>query len=120
MARMLASFLAVLLALGGTLHARSPQEDPLLTAYYNGNEAVLCRDYHTANGARFATYQWWLLGFVSGASHGSKTTKRPLPRTDVARVLKLASDHCRERPMDTLASAAIAVVAKLGAGRSGR
>jgi hypothetical protein len=57
---------------------------------------------------------------VSGASHESKTAARPVSRIDVARVLALASEHCQSKPMDTLASAAIAVVAKLGLSKSGR
>jgi hypothetical protein len=108
-----ASILAFGLAVGQGTDARSPQEDPFLTAYYNDNETVLCRDYQTANGARFATYQWWLLGFVSGAGHVRGTMKRPLARVDVARALAFASDHCRAKPTETLAAAAIAVVAKL-------
>jgi hypothetical protein len=119
MRRILAgSILTLGLAVGGS-DARSPQADPFLTAYYQDNHAVLCRDYQTANGARFATYQWWLLGFVSGAGHVRNATGRPV-RVDVARVLALASDHCRAKPMDTLASAGIAIVDSLGSVQSGK
>ena len=72
-----------------------------MTFYYNDGSAVLCRDYNTANGARLATHQWWLL------------MNLPILRTDVAGVLGLASDYCEAKPTDTLASAAIAIVAKL-------
>ena len=89
-----------------------PQEDPFLTAYYE-NMPVLCQAYKTANGARLATYQWWLLGFVSGASHVSGATKRSATSVDVNRVLELASEHCQARPKDTLGSAAIGVLAAL-------
>jgi hypothetical protein len=91
----------------------SGQADPLLTAYYADNESVLCSAYQTANGARFATYQWWLLGFVSGASHERNALKRPLARVEVARVLEMASEHCRAKPTDTLASTAVAIVKRL-------
>ena len=96
----------------------SGQEDPFLSAYYRDDVKVLCRDYRTANGARFATFQWWLLGFVSGADHVSKTIKRPIAPADVARILALASDHCRTKPTDTLASAAVAIVEKLASEQS--
>ena len=89
------------------------QQDPFLTVFYGDDENVLCRDYQTANGARFATYQCWLLGFVSGAGHVSNVMNRPLARSDVARILALAADHCRAKPTDTLASAAVAIVEKL-------
>jgi hypothetical protein len=101
------------LAIGQVTDARAPQEDPFLTDYYNDTETVRCRDYQTANGVRFATYQWWLLGFVSGADHARRTIRRPLARVDVARILSLASDHCSAHPTDRLASAAVAVVNKL-------
>ena len=96
----------------------SGQEDPFLTDYYRDDVKVLCRDYQTANGARFATFQWWLLGFVSGAGHVSNATKRPMARTDVTRIFALASDHCRAKPTDTLASAAVAIVEKLASEQS--
>ena len=96
----------------------SVQEDSFLTAYYADNESVLCRDYQTANGARVATYQWWLLGFVSGVSHERSTSKRPLVRVDGARVIALAEEHCRAKPTDTLVSAAIAIVNTLSAQES--
>jgi hypothetical protein len=114
-----ASILVFGLAVGGS-DARSPQEDPFLTAYYQDNQAVLCRDYQTANGARFATYQWWLLGFVSGAGHVRNAMNRPLAHVEVARAFALASDHCRAKPMDTLASAGIAIVDSLDSVQSGK
>jgi hypothetical protein len=114
-----ASILAFGLAIGG-IDARSPQEDPFLTTYYQDNQLVLCRDYQTANGARFAAYQWWLLGFASGAGHVRSAIGRPLARVEVARALALASDHCRAKPMDTLTSAGIAIVDSLGSVQSGK
>ena len=75
-----------------------------MAVYYGDNQTVLCRDYQTATGVRVAMYQWWLLGFVSGAGHG-----RPMARVDVAKVLAMAADHCQSKPSDTLGSAAVAV-----------
>jgi hypothetical protein len=108
----LAAFLLTFLVAFGHAgtDARSRQEDRFLTAYYT-NEVVLCRDYETANGARLATYQWWLLGFVSGASYVSDA--RPTAPVDVKRVLALASEHCQAKPTDTLAAAAVAVLTTL-------
>jgi hypothetical protein len=68
-----APIIAFGLAIGQVANAMAPQQDPYLTAYYSENEKVLCRDYQTANGARFATFQWWVLGFVSGADHVRRT-----------------------------------------------
>jgi hypothetical protein len=115
-----ASIVAFALAIGQVADARAPQDDPFLTEYYNDHEIVRCRDYETASGARLATYQWWLLGFVSGADHVRRTFKRPMARVDVVRVLALASDHCRAHPTDRLASAAIAVVDKLASAQMGK
>jgi hypothetical protein len=115
-----ALILAFGLAIGQIVTATAPQEDPLLTEYYYGDEKILCRDYQTANGARWATYQWWVLGFVSGADHAQSTGKRPGARANVARVLKLASDYCSAHPTDRLAAAAVAVVDQLGSAQSGK
>lgn len=113
MRRILAAAILAFLLVIGRAATGSVQEDSFLTAYYADNESVLCRHYQTANGARVATYQWWLLGFVSGVSHERSTLKRPLARVDVARVITLAEEHCRAKPTDTLASAAMAIVNKL-------
>ena len=88
-------------------------EDPFLAAYYNEPTAVLCRNYQTANGARFATYQWWVLGFVSGVHQARSTMKLPMARVDVERILGSVSDHCQAAPTDSLAAAATAVVNRL-------
>ena len=108
-----ALLLAILPAFGhGRIDAGSRQEDAFLTAYYS-NTVVSCRDYLTANGARLATYQWWLLGFVSGANHANAAAERRTARVDVERILELAGQHCQLRPKDSLASTASAVLADL-------
>jgi hypothetical protein len=94
--------------------ARSPQEDAFLTSFYADTQSVLCADYLTANGARVATYQWWLLGFVSGADR-ARTVKRPMTRADVDRVLDLAETHCSSHPKDSLWTAAAVVADTLAA-----
>jgi hypothetical protein len=43
-----------------------------------------------------------------------------MARADVARILALASEHCRAKPTDTLASAAVAIVEKLASEQSRR
>ena len=96
------------------------QEDPFLALYYNDNGAVLCRDYMTANGARFATYQWWLLGFVSGAAHVRSTMRLAMAKTDVAEALEWASNYCQGHPQDTLGAVGVALVAKLELGAPAR
>jgi hypothetical protein len=117
MKRVLYSGLVVVGLVGG-LAARAgskvaAQEDSFLAEYYADNEKVLCRDYQTANGSRFSTYQWWVLGFVSGAGHFRTAAKRPMARVNVARVLELTNGYCRTHPPDTLAAAAIAVLDQL-------
>jgi hypothetical protein len=96
----------------GARTARLRWGDPFLTLYYGG-EVVTCREYWTANGARLATYQWWVLGFVSGASHVSG--KRPMPRLEPPRALELLSKHCEVNKNDTLGTATVAVARQLGA-----
>jgi hypothetical protein len=115
-----ASIIAFGLVIGQGTRARRAPEDPFLTVYYNDSKTVLCSAYQTANGARVATYQWWLLGFVSGAGHVRSTIHRPLTHPDVDRVLALALDHCIAKPTDTLAATAIAVVSRLDSAQSGK
>src|SRR6187431_231867 len=64
------------------------QTDPFLSVYYNDNGAVSCRDYGTANGARLAAYEWWLLWFVSGAGHVRTIMRLPMTKTDAAGALQ--------------------------------
>ena len=93
---------------------RSAQQDPFLTVYYNNGQAVLCREYNTANGARLSTYQWWLLGFLSGAGHARHDMKLPMARIDADEAIEWAGNYCSEKPSETLGSAAAALVVKLG------
>ena len=102
------------------MKARSAQADSFLPIYYTDNETVSCRDYGTANGARLATYQWWLLGFVSGAGHVRSTIKLPVARIDAVSALGVAADYCAANPVAPLASAATAIVTKLGSAQSGK
>ena len=114
------SVLSVGLAITFGMKAHSAQADSFLALYYADNETVLCRDYGTANGARFATYQWWLLGFVSGAGHAHTTMKSPIARIDAVSALGIASDYCAANPTASLAAAATAIVTKLASPQSGR
>ena len=115
-----ASVLILVLVIAGGTRAQIQPEDSFLSDYYLDNETVLCRAYNTANGARFATYQWWVLRFVSGANHVNGAMKRSVPRVDVSRVLGLTSEHCQAHPGDTLSVAAIKVLERQNARRTGR
>src|SRR3954454_9736864 len=97
----------------GHAAAGDTQADPFLAVYYDNNGAVSCQEYGIANGARFATYQWWLLGFVSGAGHVRATMKLPMGKADSAAALEWASNYCIRHPQDTLASAGVALAASL-------
>src|SRR5688572_26234521 len=96
---------------GGGTHAG--QQDSLL-ALYGATGMVSCRHFTTANGARRATYEWWLLGFVSGAGYVRSNMGLPMAVTDAHAATERAADYCREKPLDTLAAAATAVVRELG------
>ena len=109
----------ITLGLAFSLQGQTAPEDPFLMIYYNDTTTVSCRAYMTANGARRATYQWWLFGFVSGAGYMRSVVKLPVARIDAANVLIVASDYCRANPNSTLAQAATAIVAKLGPASSG-
>jgi hypothetical protein len=98
--------------------ARSAQEAPFLTVYYNNGQAVLCSEYNTANGARLSTYQWWLLGFVSGAGHARHDMKLPMARIDAGEAIEWAGNYCAAKPSEKLGSAAAALVVKLGSARA--
>lgn len=107
------SLLALGLAVFSVGVSGNAQEDSFLTVYYNDNQAVLCRDYNTANGARLATYQWWLVGFVSGSAHARNNLKLPMARIDAARAIERVSMYCLEKPSETLGMAAASLVASL-------
>ena len=115
-----ASILAFGLGADQRTDTGKPLEDPFLAAYYNEPTAVSCRDYQTANGARLAAYQWWILGFVSGANQARSAMKLSMARVDVARILELVSDHCEAAPTDSLAAAATAVLNRLTQSAAGR
>ena len=83
--------LAIMLAIGLALDQGTPRtsavDDSLLGDVYEDEKTVLCRDYLTANGARLATYQWWLMGFVSGARAAQGTKTPAVPRAGLNDVL---------------------------------
>ena len=113
MRRILAASILVVSATivpGGS--TRAGQQDSLLTLY-GATGMVSCRDFSTANGARRATYEWWLLGFVSGAGYARNSMGLPMAVTDAQAATERAGNYCREKPLDTLATAATAVVAEL-------
>jgi hypothetical protein len=107
-----AVFMGVIVAL--SLHGQAAQQDPFLVVYYNDAKTVLCREYMTSNGARLATYQWWLVGFVSGAAYTRTVVKLPVARVEAADAVTIASDYCRANPNSTLAQAAMTIAVKLG------
>lgn len=84
------------------------QQDAFLSLYYVDEAVVRCSNYRTANGARFATDQWWLAGFRSGVE-SARNARGTKTRTDLDRFLERVADHCQTSPTDTLAAAAAAV-----------
>ena len=106
--------LAIMLAMGLALDQGTPRtssvEDALLGDFYADEKTALCRDYLTANGARLATYQWWLMGFVSGARAAQGTKTPAVPRAGLNDVLEQTEKHCRAHPADSLGQAARALL----------
>jgi hypothetical protein len=108
--------LLILIAAGVTLDyslAGSAQSDPFLTEFNNAPTSVSCREYQTANSTRFATYQWWLIGFASGANHARSMMKLPMRQFNVAAALQSISDYCLQHPTVPLSDAAVALVGDL-------
>jgi hypothetical protein len=104
--------LAIALATAtGQANAGNAVEDPFLVDYYRDGTAVSCRTYLTANGARLAAYQWWMLGFASGARHDAAAVQP----VEVNRLLDRLEEHCRANPSKTLFAAARALVARKSA-----
>jgi hypothetical protein len=101
--------LSAVLLTAGAVPGRA-QSDAFLASYKDGNETVTCREYGTANGTRLATYQWWLLGFVSGASHVRASMKLLVTKTTTASALGWVSNYCLAHPQDTLTLAGAALV----------
>ena len=109
MARVL---LAVVLMVGLTvLHTdvESSQNDAFLPIFINTG-TIYCREYRTANGARLSTYQWWLMGFISGAGHMNRNAKRPMASISTSGALEWTGKYCQENPGNTLAAAAVRLV----------
>ena len=107
---MLAFMLALGLATSQDTRTTTAVEDSLLQDFYGDEQTASCRAYLTANGARVATYQWWILGFISGARAAQATTARPVPRAEVGRLLIQAEEYCRARPSESLGQAARALL----------
>jgi hypothetical protein len=110
-----------MLAIGAVVfsgsYARSAQSDSFLVDFLRTG-TVSCREYTTANGMRFVTYQWWLLGFVSGAGHASKNPNLRMANIDASAATEWVGKYCIENPGVSLASAATTLVAALESGRA--
>jgi hypothetical protein len=74
-----------------------------------GPTAVSCGMFTTSTGGRRNELEWWLLGFVSGVGNAGVEMRG----ADSEGIKGLAAKHCRERPMDRFADAAVAVVTEL-------
>ena len=74
-----------------------------------GPTAISCGAFTVSTGGRRNELEWWLLGFVSGVGNAGVQMRG----SDSEGIKGLAVKHCRERPQDRLAQAAIAVVAEL-------
>ena len=113
MARVPLSVILVILVGGfsalSRVDTRAAQNDTFLPIFVNTG-AVSCREYNTANGARLSTYQWWLMGFVSGAGHVAQNGKAPIARIDASAATEWVAKYCDDKPKETLAQAAVALV----------
>ena len=71
-----------------------------------------CSKWTAGSAAERQQYEWWLLGFVSGADHSNRST-RPLRETNAAAIAGSVGKYCAEHPQESIASAAVALVGEL-------
>jgi hypothetical protein len=91
---------------------RAAQQDSFL-ATFESEGTVQCSVFNTATGVRRVTYEWWLLGFVSGAGFVRGNVNLPMTKVDAAGAVEWTTKYCAQRPKEMLASAAGALVAVL-------
>ena len=58
-------------------------------------------------------YELWFLGFVSGASHVYSNNGLAVGRSDATGVTTWVAKYCSDNPLDTVLTAATAVVTEL-------
>ena len=110
---LIASVLVIGLAVVSSRDVAGTQNDSFLPIFIDTG-TVSCREYNTANGARLSTYQWWLMGFISGAGHINQNAKRPMASIDASAATEWTAKYCHENPNNTLGAAAARLVGILG------
>lgn len=91
---------------------RPPQQDSFL-ATFESEGTVPCSVFNAANATRRATYEWWLLGFVSGAGFARSNLMLSTTKVDAKGATEWVTKYCAQRPKETLGAAAGALVAIL-------
>lgn len=78
------------------------------------DDFVSCGQWTISFPGEKKAYDWWLLGFVSGAGYGLKNNGQ-LARTDSAGLEGWVEKYCADHPLDPLPKAAVSLVEELKA-----
>jgi hypothetical protein len=97
-------------ASAGLVAAQRPRSSSYFSVY--GLETQSCGAWLALPNKASSPYGWWLTGFVSGAGYATPYDMR---RSDRDGLMSWVDKYCAERPLDPLASAAIALAKELGA-----
>lgn len=96
-----------------SIAAQAPHERAAFAAYgpfhADGSE-VTCGALTRASADVKETYEWWMMGFVSGAGRESVL---PLARTDTAGITAWTTHYCSAHPLESLLKAGIVLVDEL-------
>jgi hypothetical protein len=81
------------------------------TAY--GPATKSCGVFRNVTGTQKQTYEWWVLGFVSGAGFVYSQDNRAFGETDSAGIKSWIDTYCADHPIDSLPTAALELVDEL-------
>jgi len=106
--------LFVALTAGCLLPSGVSAQHTVFTSY--GPTQISCGSYTAASGNQRNTYDWWVLGFVSGANFERLSTNKPdLASTDSRGLEGWVTKYCADHPLDDVVTAAVVLVRELTA-----
>lgn len=112
--RLIVPGLVILLA-GMIVGAQQREVPDGFSRTYGIPSEMSCATYLRATGAERASYDWWLLGFVSGADYAfGRAAARRFRPTDVQGIVSAVEKFCRERPTAQFGESGMVVVESLG------
>lgn len=92
--------------------ATAQQRGALWTSF--GPTRLSCASFLAAAPEQRNTYDWWVLGFVSGANYGRIYSTLPdLASSDSLGLEAWVAKYCTEHPLDAVVAAAVALVKEL-------